>query len=320
MGLCGGVSRLPTTVIGEKFGTTVGTIISKAQHDLMKVVWIWVTALILSAIPVGLLARRNRPSVLTGALVVALFVVFALGGLGLGGAGAGPSSDLAGLLILWIVVMAVLGWLLLITFARMNGSFVERIKSTAVGVGVWILVGMIVSRASGEMQDLQIEASAQESVEQAARAEAEIPRTRAKLDRTPERRRAVLDSTLAQVNGEVGVLSYRREVDRFVVFGDPATEPNRVVVWAVVTPTVHVTWLSYSFYGERLHQRVNTLLRERGYPVRIALGFAPSTAIDSAGGDEVYFGRDGSKVIPQYLPDNVIGNHPRRLEAPRRKG
>ena len=188
---------MPTTVIDEKFGTTVGTIISKARHDLMKVVWIWVTALILSAVPVGLLARRNRPSVLTGVLVVALFVVFALGGLGLGGAGAGPTSDLAGLLILWIVVMAV---------------------------------------------------------------------------------------------------------------------------WAVVTPTVHVTWLSYSFYGERLHQRVNNLLRERGYPVKIALGFASSTAIDSAGGDDAYFGRDGSRVIPQYLPDNVIGNHPRRLEPPRRKG
>jgi len=65
---------------------------------------------------------------------------------------------------------------------------------------------------------------------------------------------------------------------------------------------------------------MNDLLRERGYPVKIALGFASSAAIDSAGGDEAYFGRDGSQVIPQYLPDNVIGNHPRRLEAPRRKG
>jgi len=310
---------LPTTVIDEKFGTTVGSTISKAQHDLMKVVWIWVTALAISAVPVGLLARRNRPSVLTGVLVVALFVVFALGGLGLGGAGAGPRSDLAGLLILWIVVMAVLAWLLLITFARMNGSFVERIKWTGVGVGVWILVGMIVSRASGEMQDLRMEAETQASVDQEARAEAEIPRTRAKLDRTPERRQAVLDSALAQVKGEFRVQNYR-EIGRFVVFGDPATEPDRVVVWTVVTPTPHITLLSYSFYGERLHQRVNTLLRERGYPVKIALGFASSTAIDSAGGDAAYFGRDGSKVIPQYLPDNVIGNHPRRLEPPRRKG
>src|SRR5437588_501530 len=102
----------------------------------MKVVWIWVTALAISAIPVGLLARRNPRSVLAGALVVALFVAFALSGLGLGGAGAGPRSDVAGLLILWVVVMAALVCLLLITFARMNGSFRERIKWT--GVGVWI--------------------------------------------------------------------------------------------------------------------------------------------------------------------------------------
>ena len=147
----------------------------------MKVVWIWLTALAISAIPVGLLWRRNPRSLLAGALVVALFVVFALGGFGLGGAGAGPSSDLAGLLIMWIVVMVALLWLLLITFARMNGSFHERIKSTAVGVGVWILVGMIVSRASGEVQDLQVVAETQAFLDQAARAEAEIPRTRAKL-------------------------------------------------------------------------------------------------------------------------------------------
>ena len=285
----------------------------------MKVVWIWVTALAISAVPVGLLARRNPRSILAGALVVALFVAFAFGGLGVGGAGAGPSSDLPGLLILWIVVMAVLAWLLLITFARMNGSFGERIKWTGAGVGVWILVGMIVSRASGQVQDLQIEAEAQAFVDRAARAEAEIPRTRRELDRTPERRRVVLDATLAQVKGDFAA-SHSHELGRFVVFGNPATEPDRVVVWTVVTPTRQVTWLWYSFQGERLHQQMNDLLRERGYPVKIALGFASSAAIDSAGGDEAYFGRDGSQVIPQYLPDNVIGNHPRRLEAPRRKG
>jgi len=43
------------------------------------------------------------------------------------------------------------------------------------------------------------------------------------------------------------------------------------------------------------------------------------SGISGAGGDEAYFGRDASKVIPQYLPDNVIGDRPRRLEAPRRK-
>ena len=291
---------------------------SVSNFSLVKVVWIWVTALAISAVPVGLLARRNPRSVLAGALVAALFVVCALGALGVGGAGAGPRSDVAGLLILWISVMAVLVWLLLITFARMNGSFLERIKSTAVGVGVWILVGMIVSRASGEVQDLQIAASARTFQEQAAQAEAEIPRTRAALDRTPERRRAVLDGTLAQMKGEV-VLDYR-PVGRFVVFGDPATEPERVVVWAVVTPRPPQSWAAYSSYGERLHQRLNNLLREQGYPGKIALGFAFSAPIDSAGGDEAYFGRDGSKVIPQYLPDHVIGDRPRRLEAPRRKG
>ncbi len=98
---------------------------------------------------------------LAGVLVVALFVVYGLGALGVGGAGAGPTSDAGSVLILWIVVMAVLVCLLLITFSRMNGSFSERIKWTARGVGVWILVGIIVSRASGEVQDVKREAESQ---------------------------------------------------------------------------------------------------------------------------------------------------------------
>ncbi len=64
--------------------------------------------------------------------------------------------------------------------------------------------------------DLQMEAETQAFLDRAARAEAEIPRTRRELDRTPERRRVVLDATLAQVKREV-VLSYR-EIGRF---GDP---------------------------------------------------------------------------------------------------
>jgi len=256
--------------------------------------------------------------VLAGALIVALFIVGALGAMGLGGAGAGARSDLGSILVGWIVVMVALVSLLLITFARMSGSLDERLKWTAVGVGVWILVGMIVSGASGEVQDLQRQVEMRAFLDRAARAEAEIPRTRRELDKTPERRRVIVDSTLAQVKGEV-VASYR-EVGRFVVLGDPATDPARVVVWAVITPTPGQSWPAYSFYGERLHQRLNSLLRERGYPAKVALGFASSAAIDSAGGDEAYFGRDGSEVIPQYPPGNVIGDRPRRLEAPRRKG
>lgn len=285
----------------------------------MKVVSIWIAALAISAVPVGWLAMRNRRSVLAGALVVALFVVYGLGGLGLGGAGAGPTSDVGGLLVMWIVALVVLGCLLLITFARMTGSFLERIKWTAAGVGVWILVGMIVSRASGEVQGLRMEARTQALVQQSAQAEAEIPRRRSELDRTPERRRALLDSTLARVKVDFAQ-SYYREVRRFVVFGDPATEPAHVVVWAVIAPTRQETLVAYSYYGERLQQRLNTLLRERGYPAKIALGFVFSATIDSAGGDEAYFGLDGSKLIPQYPPDYVIGDRPRRLEAPRRKG
>src|SRR5205809_8117119 len=100
----------------------------------MKVVGIWLTALAISAVPVGLLARRNAGSVLAGALVVALFVVYGLGALGVGGAGAGPTSDAGSVMMLWILVMAGLGYLRLIAFSPRNGSFSERIKWTGRGV------------------------------------------------------------------------------------------------------------------------------------------------------------------------------------------
>src|SRR5438046_431374 len=114
----------------------------------------------------------------------------------------------------------------------MEGWLCARSKWDGRGVGGWILGGIIGSGASGEAQDLKLEAESQAFLERAAQAEAEIPRTRAALDRTPERRRAVLDGTLAQVKGEIA--GNYRAVDRFVVFGDPATEPDHVVVWAVV--------------------------------------------------------------------------------------
>ena len=211
-----------------------------------------------SALPVVWLARRNPRAVLTGALLPALLLVYALGGLGLGGAGAGPRSDLGTMLLMWIVVMAVLLGLLLFSFSRMKGSFVERIKWTAVGVGVWVFVGTMVTRASGEVNDLRVEAETHAFVKHAAQAQAD---QRRELDRTPERRRAVLDSVLAQMKqGELGY----RPLGRLLVFGDATTAPERVVLWTVVTPGPKDTWAAYSFYGERLHQRLNALLQERG--------------------------------------------------------
>jgi hypothetical protein len=277
----------------------------------MKIVWIWMVALAISALPVVWLARRNPRAVLTGALLPALLLVYALGGLGLGGAGAGPRGDLGTLLLMWIVVMAVLLGLLLFSFSRMKGSFVERIKWTAVGVGVWVFVGTMVTRASGEVNDLRVEAETQAFVKHAAQAQAD---QRRELDRTPERRRAVLDSVLAQMKqGELGY----RPLGRLLVFGDATTAPERVVLWTVVTPGPKDTWAAYSFYGERLHQRLNALLQERGYPAKIGLGIAFAAAVDSAGGDEAYFGPDGANVMPQYPPDTVTGNRTRRIEAPR---
>ena len=79
----------------------------------------------------------------------------------------------------------------------------------------------------------------------------------------------MLDSVLAQMKqGEVGY----RPLGRLLVFGDATAAPERVVLWTVVTPGPKDTWAAYSFYGERLHQRLNALLQERGYPAKIGLG------------------------------------------------
>ena len=134
----------------------------------------------------------------------------------------------------------------------------------------------------------------------------------------PDRRRAVIDSALIELRKYVAESNVT--LDRVVVLGDPATAPDCVVVWGVLSVRAEFGWRSFGLHGQRSHEILNLQLRRRGCPAPIALGFAPTADVASAGGDEAYFGREGSGVIAQFPAGTMIGERKRPLELPRRNG
>jgi len=163
---------------------------------------------------------------------------------------------------------------------------------------IWIFVTAVLGFAWEQAKVVRMDRSL-DSLEAAQdSAEARVAGHRAELDAAPERRRVALDGTL---NGLWRRVAERwGQFHRYIVFGDPATDPGNVVVWVVVTVPPTSYWGAVGIFGEKFHRFLNNEIREKGYPARVAVGFAPAGAVDSAGGDAAYFGPGGANMIPQY--------------------
>lgn len=89
---------------------------------------------------------------------------------------------------------------------------------------------------------------------------------------------------------------------RLTFFGDPETDPDRVVVWGVYTRGTEQEWRAepagYSLVWS-LARTVNRALYEEGYPCKVDVGVADIAAVDAGGGDWAYFGADGRLHEPQ---------------------
>lgn len=94
----------------------------------------------------------------------------------------------------------------------------------------------------------------------------------------------------------------RPPLARLTFFGDPETEPDRVIVWGVYTRGTEQEWMAapagYSL-ASSLAGSVNQALREEGYPCTIDVGVADIGSVDAGGGDWAYFGADGRLHEPQ---------------------
>ena len=264
---------------------------------------IWAVAIAICSVPLRWLWKRNRRAVPVGVLIMAFVGVGGLGALAFGGA-------------LYLGTLAVFVGLIAVNLYLMKGSLVERAAWAAGSQLIWMFVFFVCSIAYDQTQLITMDERGQVVQEQARQAELEIQRRRADLDLTPEYRREVIDSVLPEVRAWMAK-SYET-IERLLVFGDPAKAPGDVVVWCVLTIRPGFNLPQWGYYGERAHDLLNRRLRERGYPANISLGIAQTADVSAAGGDAAYFGKAGSKVIPQYLPDYRVGTTP-LLAVPRRR-
>jgi hypothetical protein len=282
------------------------------------VLLVWSVAAAIAIVPLVWLGSRNVRAVPIGALLVALLAVVGFGALAVGGAGAGNPSDAPKALRIWITTMFVLVALCSVNLYFLKGSLDERLNASALSFGIWIYVVVVMSVGHGQIRGLEADASNLAWRKKREAAEAEVQRLRAELNKSPERRSAVLDSAIIGFRENVAA-SYERVV-RTVVFGDPASSPEDVVVWCVVEFRPRRTMSDFGYYGERSHYRLNELLREMGYPTKVSAGFVSLETVEAAGGDQEYFGVGGMRVVPQYKPDNAIGAVPRVIADPEIKG
>jgi hypothetical protein len=278
---------------------------------------IWTLGLAVAAIPVACLGRANARAVPIGALLIALYLGGTFGVLGTAGAAIGQPGKGSELLLKLVVTLAVLAGLALGSFVLIEGPIDVRMRWTGISLAAWIGSAAIAYVTYGRVEDLHHRQANEEYMAPIRAAAARARELRAELDREPQRRRGAIDEALRAL--EPLAAESDETVQRFLVFGDPIAAPESVTVWGVLQMRPWRQWSAFGYHGERLHAQLNRLLQLRGYPARVALGFAPAAAVDSAGGDSVYFGGGAIDLIPQYLPDNVITNIPRPLELPARR-
>ncbi|MBI4500885.1 MAG: hypothetical protein HY700_06955 [Gemmatimonadetes bacterium] len=272
----------------------------------------WTISIAITAVAIGWLAMQNPRAIPIGALLSALAFVIAF------------SMHLVALakskhaLTIWILVVVTLVGLILLNLAWMEGSLGRRLLWAVGSMLIWsfLLIPKLGEAGKQLAKILPASAAVKASRKEEAEAAAKVQRLRGELDRFPERRRAVLDRVLEEERA--GMAQSGRQ-PRIVVFGDPATAPEHVVVWLVLTP-VGRAWEEFFYYGHEQYRRVNTSLRQQGYPAEIKLGLAPSAEVDRAGGDQAYFGREGTAVVPQFPAEHRPDVTRRQLEMPRRKG
>ena len=137
---------------------------------------------------------------------------------------------------------------------------------------------------------------AKDRVERAAE-ESELARKRAELEADPTKRRAVLEQQLSKhVNSWHPFHGHAR----YITFGDPASDPDHVTVWAIITLNEHQRFEFFNNDLKQLFTELNSRLRREGYPWAVGIGAVESPDVAAAGGDSAFFGPDGTNVIPQW--------------------
>ena len=110
----------------------------------------------------------------------------------------------------------------------------------------------------------------------------------------PRRVFDALEATRRDWNIQVDV----PRLTRISFFGEPASDPARVVVWGILERGGVEEWTATP-EGQRVVSRlarsINRGLHDVGYPTTVDVGVAAAADVDAAGGEGAYFGADGRR-------------------------
>ncbi|MFL5481768.1 MAG: hypothetical protein ACJ8AK_06220 [Gemmatimonadaceae bacterium] len=226
------------------------------------------------ALPVGLLAFLSLVTVTFG------FVVFVMSK-----PGNRAIPLLAGVVLLVLTVFA---------FRIAAHDLGSRIGWSVVSLVAWM---MAINFGGNLIDNIKRDAGFAKSRVERIAEEAEIARKRAELEADPTKRRAVVAAQLAKY-----VESWKPFLNhaRYITCGDPATDPEQVTVWAILTLTEHQRFDVFNHELKKLFADLNYSLRKEGYPWAVAAGAVDARDVAAAGGDARFFGADGSSVSPQW--------------------
>jgi hypothetical protein len=226
------------------------------------------------ALPVGLLAFLSLITVTFG------FVVFVM---------SKPGNR-----IIPVVAGVVLLVLTVFAFRIAGDDLGSRIGWSVVSLVAWM---MAINFGGNLIDNIKRDAGFAKSRVERIAEEAEIARKRAELEADPTKRRAVVAAQLSKY-----VQSWKPFLNhaRYITFGDPATDPEQVTLWAILSLTEHQRFDVFNHELKKLFTDLNYSLRKEGYPWAVAAGAVEARDVAAAGGDSRFFGADGSSVSPQW--------------------
>lgn len=237
--------------------------------------------------PLILLAWKNVRALPVGLLVGASIAIYAFG---LVVFVMGPASNRKILLAGGVVLAA----LTVFSFVIAGDAALSRIGWSVLSLAAWMSAihfgGQLIDNAKRDAR------FARDDIKRAAE-EAHLATKCAELESDPTKRRPVLARELSKY---IETVKPFRNHWRYITFGDPATDPGNVTVWAIVTlyQDQHLDNLKHALRD--LFTDLNRSLRKEGYVWTLSAGAVDARDVAAAGGDSRFFGADGSGVIPQW--------------------
>jgi len=263
----------------------------------MKIILIWTLAVAISLVPLGLLFRANPRAIPVGLFAFSGPLIFIVGALGIGGAGAGSQGQANRLLAQWVATLVVVAILGIVSFMWLGGSAGSRSKWVGLSWLTWAVVFFICAKAVSAAENVRRAARYQIEKKEMADPNSDYSKLKARYDKPSPPPVPVLQRVVDAVAERMANDPFKPA--RFVYFGD-TQKPETVAIWAVMSLDSSKVFGAQAIRNGGLFIKVTLAMRERGLDDPASVGVTTEELIEAAGGDSAYFGPDGSRVTPQF--------------------